>query len=352
MNNPHAPTPPSPPHANAADALDPAVDRRLLLTGLAGVAGVAALANLAKAGPLTPPGGPITSTPGPEPRIAVNAQNTPGSSTALFVISQPGSYYLTGNVQGVAGRFGIVINSSNVTLDLNGFTLQGVTGSLDGIAGGGLSNVTVCNGIVRGWGTAGITVFGNSTSTVVRNVTAADNASTGIFVNSGCQVTECLASGNATAGIVAANSCSIERCVCTGNGRGIDVNDSCAVTRCTATSNTAEGIRAAIGCTIAECIVRVSPIGLRLAPAGFSQGLNFVQRNSVINCGTNYLAENNVNFFTGNISALAGTNHWSVVAGNYIRAVVASGSAAFTGSTGGTSVAGTTNDPNMNFTIA
>jgi hypothetical protein len=38
-----------------------------------------------------------------EPRIALNQANTPGSASKLFRITQPGSYYLTGN----AGRRGL-----------------------------------------------------------------------------------------------------------------------------------------------------------------------------------------------------------------------------------------------------
>src|SRR5579859_1332837 len=40
-----------------------------------------------------------------------------------YVISQPGSYKLSGNLEAPAGSNGIVIAASNVTLDLNGFTI-------------------------------------------------------------------------------------------------------------------------------------------------------------------------------------------------------------------------------------
>jgi hypothetical protein len=59
-------------------------------------------ATMALAGPLDPPAGPVTSTlktlSEVEPRTAVNAANTPGDFQALYVISSPGSYYLTANV--------------------------------------------------------------------------------------------------------------------------------------------------------------------------------------------------------------------------------------------------------------
>jgi len=58
------------------------------------------------AGDLNPPPGPVASTMKTlsevEPRIAVNSINTPGDADSLFKITQPGSYYLTGNITGVA----------------------------------------------------------------------------------------------------------------------------------------------------------------------------------------------------------------------------------------------------------
>src|SRR5438105_3055049 len=90
------------------------------------------------AGDLNPPAGPVAPTHKTltevEPRIAINATNTPGDANSLFKITQPGSYYLTGNITGVAAKNGIAIAASGVTLDLNGFDLLGVASSLDGVS--------------------------------------------------------------------------------------------------------------------------------------------------------------------------------------------------------------------------
>src|SRR5881392_43776 len=90
------------------------------------------------AGPLNPPAGPVASSyktlTEVEPRTAISAANTPGDSDSLFKITQPGSYYLTGNIQGVSGKHGVEIAASGVTLDLNGFDLLGAPGSLDGVS--------------------------------------------------------------------------------------------------------------------------------------------------------------------------------------------------------------------------
>ncbi len=115
-------------------------------------------AVIANAGGLNPPVGPIAPTMKTlaevEARIAVNSTNTPGDATSAFKITQPGSYYLTGNITGVAAKYGVAITASGVTLDLNGFDMLGVAGSLDGVSGTviGLANIAIVNGSVRYWG--------------------------------------------------------------------------------------------------------------------------------------------------------------------------------------------------------
>jgi len=59
-----------------------------------------------------------------EARTPVDATNTPGNANAQYVITQPGSYYLTGNLVGATnGSAGILIQATDVVLDLNGFEL-------------------------------------------------------------------------------------------------------------------------------------------------------------------------------------------------------------------------------------
>src|SRR5690606_34458615 len=103
--------------------------RRAVVGGLLGAAGIGALASLAKGGPLNPPAGPITPTHKPlgelEPRTALSEANTPGDASAVFVISQPGSYYLTADLVVPANRTAIRIDASDVTIDLNGFAIRG-----------------------------------------------------------------------------------------------------------------------------------------------------------------------------------------------------------------------------------
>ena len=117
-------------------------------TPLALVLASLAFSTAALAGPLTPPAGPVTSSMKTltevEPRIAINQTNTPGDVANQFKISQPGSYYLTADMTSTPGLNPcIVINTSDVTLDFNGFSIR--TAATAGITIAG-DHVTVRNG--------------------------------------------------------------------------------------------------------------------------------------------------------------------------------------------------------------
>src|SRR5437868_1893082 len=76
--------------------------RKWIMGGLAAWSLAATGALVSVAGPLNPPAGPVAPSyktlTEVEPRIAVNATNTPGNSAYSYRITQQGSYYLTGDV--------------------------------------------------------------------------------------------------------------------------------------------------------------------------------------------------------------------------------------------------------------
>src|SRR5262245_22955197 len=89
---------------------------------------------------------------------------TPGDAPGFPVsITAPGSYRLGSNLNVSAGRNGIMVSSANVSIDLDGFTLNGMDTSeasvaLNGIVTSGLETVilSVRNGTIMGFSRNGI----------------------------------------------------------------------------------------------------------------------------------------------------------------------------------------------------
>lgn len=238
---------------------DPVHQRRALLAGIGGLAAGAVLAGRAHAGPLSPPAGPIAPTPGPEPRIAINETNTPGDAESIYKITQPGSYYLTGNITGAAGKHGIVIAASDVSLDLMGFELAGIPGmgAFDGIrvAATGLTNIEIRDGSVRDWGKSGVDLQASvGVSSRVLSVRAAGNPEFGIRVGPYSEVTGCVASTNLF-GIWAGIAARIDRCTASQNTRdGITANRASIVSECVASGNGGDGITAYSESRVCGCV--------------------------------------------------------------------------------------------------
>ena len=183
-----------------------------------------AIVSSAFAGDLNPPPGPVASSMKTldevEPRTALSQENTPGSGVVLFIITEPGSYYLTGDTTAPEGSSGIIVNADNVTIDLNGFTLRGnpTPGGIGGIVASDDDGLTVRNGTVEGFVGSGIeardrarivdvTSIGNtqrgietSRSSIVRGCNAFDNGSDGIEVGDHSVVTDPWPARTATGG--------------------------------------------------------------------------------------------------------------------------------------------------------
>jgi parallel beta-helix repeat protein len=267
------------------------------------------------AGPLTPPPGPIAPTmktlAEAEPRIAVNADNTPGDADSLFRITQPGSYYLTGNITGVAGKHGIEIAASGVTLDLSGFLLNGVPGSLDGVSVRSFDGqgVTIRNGSVQNWGDCGIEfedLAGNPSTGVVTDIDASRNARIGIHTRASSRIERCTANENGDDGISVLSNSTIAACNAGLNGDdGFATNSACVVTGSTASNNTGRGFSLGLGNTIQSCTANANSIGFSSQGGSYdnctaydnsSHGFNLFVGNTVKGCsayrnaGTGFLA--------------------------------------------------------------
>src|SRR5438270_3975396 len=149
--------------------------------------------------------------------IEVNSVNTPGDATAEFVISQPGSYCLANNIVGESGKSGIRIDADSVTLDLGGFAMLGVSGSLSGVLINSHIHIVVRNGSVSGWGIDGVD---GSTAGLARidDLRADANTGAGISINSGSQVNNCVAAQNGGVGMGGSNDVLVSGCVSSLNG--------------------------------------------------------------------------------------------------------------------------------------
>ncbi len=257
--------------------------------------GVVAIAAIpAVAGPLDPPAGAINPTGRFGPRIEVNPQNTPGDADSVFRIDQPGSYYLAEGVTGEALKHGIEVASADVTLDLNGFAIEGVIDALDGVhieLNGFMLNIVVRNGSINQWPLDGVnaddavgiiledlsfflcqglSIRAGGAARIARCHTVGSNGFQGL---ESCVVQQCRVIGtlsgngfgfgaNSNMSHCVAADCdqagftiesgTITGCVANGNGNGILASSGSSVVACAAFENDFFGF-SGIGCTFSQC---------------------------------------------------------------------------------------------------
>jgi len=236
-------------------------------------------------GSLTPPGAPAPTMKSLDQiashGIPLNSANTPGDANNHFIISQPGSYYLTGNLA-VSETNAIRVAAAGVTIDLNGFQISRASGT-GGDAFTILAashNCTIKNGTINGFldGVDSITVtprsciFQNLTVTnctgiglragegaMLENCSVHDcSGIAGIITGDGATMLNCTANRNtATSGIQAGNASSLSNCsVSNNNGtNGILASSDAALINCGAYNNTETnaGISASAASVLTNC---------------------------------------------------------------------------------------------------
>lgn len=254
-----------------------------------------ALGAVANAGPLAPPVGPVASTHKTltevEPRIAINATNTPGDILTLYKITQPGSYYLTGNISVPTAVTGIGILASGVTIDLNGFELIGSNSGLaKGItfinAANGLKNIVIRNGSIRNFGGDGIDLSDQTyLNCRVCDIVSASNGGAGIRTGRGSAVIRCsaasnLGSGPFDAGIAVSDGSTVNDCTANSNaGSGISAGNHCLIANCATKSNSVFGITTFAGCTLSDCTASQNGAGIN--GGGVQVSANCTVRNCI-----------------------------------------------------------------------
>jgi hypothetical protein len=144
--------------------------------------------------------------------IPIDPNRIADASTGFLVtISKPGSYRLTGNLKVPdANTTAIEINADNVSIDLNGFSIQGPThcsprpvacsptGPGNGVHAVLRKNIVVRNGSIRGMGNLGIYLETNSVR--IDKVTLVGNG-TGAAALFGGSISNSVAQSNGGAGV-------------------------------------------------------------------------------------------------------------------------------------------------------
>jgi hypothetical protein len=267
--------------------------------GLAVLAVVAAIlgrgADVA-AGPLDPPAGPVSAT-GPTMIYSLP-----------YTISSPGLYKLGRSLTSPGPFVGIFVNASNVTIDLAGHSIDGVTSVNSTFAfmcGSGVGNIAILDGRIANWkgviecagsvrmenvrvhncGSASLPpyslVSGGSSSrlvdcvfidnvmtdavlgagsTVQRYSSKSVGEGTSLVVGDRSNVLDCAVEYGS---IAAGKGCLVSRCTVrpnfgpgpTGPVRGITVNNGSTVSLCVVSGDLRTGISAGADCVVSECTV-------------------------------------------------------------------------------------------------
>lgn len=151
--------------------------------------------------------------------LALAGNVTPGDAPGFPVwITQPGSYRLSGNLRLDVPNINLItVFADNVTLDLNGFTMEGPFDqcakrfvpswcSAASLGGSGVlsalsrTNITVFNGVVRAMASAGVWLPG-ANSRIDRLTVTHNGGEAGILVGPGALVSNSIVTHNKGQGI-------------------------------------------------------------------------------------------------------------------------------------------------------
>jgi hypothetical protein len=270
-------------------------------------------------GSLTPPG-----PPAPTMKSLDQIEARTPISSLPFTITNPGSYYVTTNLTGTTGLSGITISNNNVTLDLNGFALQGVPGSLYAVAlASSQTNVVVRNGTMNGWRMGVHETGGNSRNLLLDGLAIFASATDGILIDSTATVRNCMCSSNAAIGISVGGG-EISGCSTGYNvNSGIELNSGGIVRNCWSGYNGNYGIETTSG-TVLDCFSQGNAwSGIQVTGQGsFVIGNNCLNNNSSSGSGfAGIRIEGAANRIEGNMVQLnsgAGISVNSIYANNFI----------------------------------
>lgn len=217
----------------------------------------------------------------PEKRIPLQPDRVAGNDDFHFVISQPGSYYLVGNLA-VTKANGIQINAEDVTLDLNGFAITRASGS----GGAGVQTAptahraTVRNGSIKGFANGALA---EARSCALLDLTVSGCTEIGMRAGIGALLERCRAMDNSGfLAISAAAGSSLKHCTAINNSvtHAITVGAGATLSDCNADNNTAAfGIVAGLNASLTNCSARANT-----SNEGFSGGIAASSGSILTNC--------------------------------------------------------------------
>jgi hypothetical protein len=150
--------------------------------------------------------GPLAPSSGPGPVMRSLDQIEPGTpiGSVPFIITQPGTYYLTGNLHHGGAGIAIEVAASDVTIDGRGFVLTGTPSSGSLIAVTGTRNkVHIGNVRVGNSGQSGIELV-NVRHAAIQNVHVFGSAGAGVRMSSG-EIIGLVTEDNGGPGVFASN---------------------------------------------------------------------------------------------------------------------------------------------------
>jgi len=198
-----------------------------------------------------------------EPRI--DLATVSGDGTCHHLVNQPGSYYLSGNLE-VTKDYGIKIDADGVSLDLNGYGISRVSGS--GGAGvdvlQGKKRIIVQNGAISGFASGIFCLYAPPyvEGCLFRHLSISDCSYYGLYAGRLSQIVGCRICNNSKDGVFLAQESVMNGCVVSGNeGNGVfalsdTTIDGCTVENNVGTGSTSAGIFSGGDSLILDCTVR------------------------------------------------------------------------------------------------
>ena len=173
-----------------------------------------------------------------------------------YIIDEQGSYYFTGNITLTlnSNTDGIVIDANNVSLDLNGYTLNGSNVGDDGIMVlGDQDNIIIKNGIVENWDGEGVNGL-NADQSIFVDLMVRNNGGDGLVTDFNCLIYRCVGEGNGEDGLEIDDGGVIFNSTANNNGdNGIQCSEGGLVINCTSFENEEDGIDAGSGSKVENC---------------------------------------------------------------------------------------------------